>query len=175
MSEDKRYNGWTNHSTWCVNLWLDNEQGSQEYWRETAAEIYQRESGRGTITRRESARFVLADNLKEQISNGDLPDIRSMYLDLLTSALSEVNWDEIAEHMIDDVADEIDEEEKEDEPRDEEFPGLDEELAFLKRERMIELLESAGIQSYDHESDDVLREAVKINIMDGTIDRNELP
>lgn len=30
----KEYNGWTNFETWNVNLWLDNEQSSQEYWQE---------------------------------------------------------------------------------------------------------------------------------------------
>lgn len=40
MSEDKKYNGWTNYETWNVALWLDNEEGSYNYWRETAQEIY---------------------------------------------------------------------------------------------------------------------------------------
>ena len=30
-SMSERYNGWTNYETWLVNLWMDNEQGSQEF------------------------------------------------------------------------------------------------------------------------------------------------
>jgi len=32
----KEYNGWTNYETWLVKLWIDNEQGSQDYWIERA-------------------------------------------------------------------------------------------------------------------------------------------
>jgi hypothetical protein len=42
MSEDKRYNGWANYETWAVNLWIDNCQGTQEYWNERAQEALQR-------------------------------------------------------------------------------------------------------------------------------------
>lgn len=28
------YNGWTNRSTWLVNLWIDNEQSTYEYKRQ---------------------------------------------------------------------------------------------------------------------------------------------
>ena len=28
------YQGWTNYETWAVNLWLDNEEGVHDYWRE---------------------------------------------------------------------------------------------------------------------------------------------
>lgn len=28
------YNGWSNYETWNVKLWIDNEEGSYDYWRE---------------------------------------------------------------------------------------------------------------------------------------------
>src|SRR4051794_10856032 len=34
--EPKEYNGWANYETWCVHLWLTNEEGSYRYWREEA-------------------------------------------------------------------------------------------------------------------------------------------
>jgi hypothetical protein len=30
----KRHNGWANYETWCVHLWLSNEEGSYRYWRD---------------------------------------------------------------------------------------------------------------------------------------------
>jgi len=38
MSDDKRYNGWTNYETWVVNLWLANEEPSYREWRGQAQE-----------------------------------------------------------------------------------------------------------------------------------------
>lgn len=35
-NETKGYNGWTNYETWCVSLWLDNDSGSYDHWRERA-------------------------------------------------------------------------------------------------------------------------------------------
>src|SRR5438477_252131 len=43
--DEKRYNGWLNYETWAVNLWLSNEQGSWDYWREAAAEVYREAAG----------------------------------------------------------------------------------------------------------------------------------
>ncbi len=45
----------------------------------------------------------------------------------------------------------------------------------LSRKKCEELLTSVGIQCYDHESVEVLREAVFVNVMDDTIDFNSLP
>jgi hypothetical protein len=42
-------------------------------------------------------------------------------------------------------------------------------VAELPRERCIELLTAVGIQCYDTETDDVLREAVRANLEDETI------
>lgn len=39
--ERKEYSGWTNYETWNVALWMDNDQRSNEYWREQASEIYE--------------------------------------------------------------------------------------------------------------------------------------
>lgn len=39
----------------------------------------------------------------------------------------------------------------------------------LSREECVQLLEGAGIQCYDHEPIEVLREAVEVNVKDGTI------
>ncbi len=32
MSDEKGYNGWSNYETWNVKLWMDNDEGSYNYW-----------------------------------------------------------------------------------------------------------------------------------------------
>jgi hypothetical protein len=92
---------------------LDNDQYSQAHWRDQAEEQYREAEERNSRTRRDVATYELADLLKAEI-NEAMPELpASMYADILGAALSEINYDEIARHYIDEVADEIDEEEKE--------------------------------------------------------------
>lgn len=106
-TEDKRYNGYTNYETWCVSLWLDNDQDAQEYWNEIAQEAYDELKGRSqydnVLTREEQAAYNLAQKLKDAITGGVPADLDGMFLDLLNAALSEVNWDEIATNYIAEV------------------------------------------------------------------------
>jgi len=89
----KTYNGWANYETWCVNLWIDNDQGTQEMWAESTARIWEQSE------RKEEAVSALASMLKEELSV--VPDeVTGMMADLLGAALGEVDWHEIAEHMV---------------------------------------------------------------------------
>ncbi len=45
-------------------------------------------------------------------------------------------------------------------------------ISDLSREQLVAMLTDAGIQCYDTESDDVLREAIRVNVQDGTIRRS---
>jgi hypothetical protein len=90
-----------------VALWLDNEESSQRYWRETARETWDRARADETFTRREWARIALAARLKEETEDANpLSDRVNLYADLLGAALSEVSWDDIAESWLNDFADE---------------------------------------------------------------------
>ena len=99
--EHKDYNGWTNYETWNVKLWLDNEPCTYELQKELAEQA--KETAKVDVwTREETDRFTLADLLKEWVED-NRPDIEaSMYSDLLGAALSEVNWNEIAETILED-------------------------------------------------------------------------
>lgn len=96
------YNGWTNYETWLVKLWMDNEEGSSNYWRETAEEHLKVDG--------DNAAYGLAERLKEQheetISETVLKPAKqeaSFIADLLNAAMSEVNWQEIAESLVNDA------------------------------------------------------------------------
>lgn len=97
--EHKEYNGWTNYETWVVNLWMDNEEGSYNYWREQAKQAIEHATPSSWATAEEAATSTLTHVLKEQHEEA-LPELTGFAADLLNAAMSEVNWYEIAEHLI---------------------------------------------------------------------------
>lgn len=121
MSDEKGYNGWTNYETWNLALWIDNEQGTQEYWRDRAEEAYRDAKDTPSVnakltasepfTRAERAMLALADALKDDTEENS-PTVVGFYADVLSAAISEVNYHEIASHWVEEVATEIDAEEK---------------------------------------------------------------
>lgn len=105
MSETKTYNGWTNYETWAVNLWLQNDQGTANYWRdearrhcEEAPKCEQVEDGVWTVE--QAAKFNLAGQLKDEIEDGSPITKASLFSDLMNAALGEVNWNEVAEALL---------------------------------------------------------------------------
>lgn len=110
---DSRYNGWTNYETWNVNLWMTNDEGSSEHWAEKAQDAYDSAESDQHFTREERATITLSESLKDDYED-QWQDIlesagsnhyrlsSSMWADLMGAALSEVNWHEIAEHLMDD-------------------------------------------------------------------------
>jgi len=95
------YQGWRNYETWAVALWLDNERKSYEHWREEARRCQHEASTDqrvidGIWTPKEAATFNLADQLREEIEAERPLTAPTMYTDLLSSALSEVDWQEVA-------------------------------------------------------------------------------
>jgi hypothetical protein len=115
MSTDKTYNGWTNYETWAAKLWMDNDQGSYSYWQDAAIDAWEDTEADGTFTHAENASIVLARRLQDEHEEANpLAHDSTLWSDLLSAALSEVNWDEIAKALIED-GDFEDEPEEEDE------------------------------------------------------------
>lgn len=97
----KRYNGWTNYETWCVNLWISSEESSYRYWDEVATEEWDNAEPTEIFNRPDTARYTLANRLKDETLDGSpLRNSANMYSDLLGAALSEVDWDEIANALL---------------------------------------------------------------------------
>ncbi len=141
--ETNRFNGWSNHATWCVHLWLTNEEGDYRYWREEAArhrkEAPRHENVREGIWSVElTERAGLAEQMKSEIEEGSPLEAASLFSDLLSATLSDVDWHEVAGAFLEDVepnpSDDDDQAEEDEEDGEEEQSG--EAFEQEKRERI---------------------------------------
>lgn len=96
------YNGWTNYETWCVNLWLTNDQGSEEMLREWAQEAMQEAIDSEESDPRDAAVSRLAEQL-ESWHDEQTPSVEGVFGDLLRASLQAVDWQEIATNHLQDI------------------------------------------------------------------------
>lgn len=102
---DSSYNGWSNYETWIVNLWLGNDEGSYNTCRTLAQRCFEEAVADQVLSRKERACYQLAKELKEMIEDGNpLASEASVYADLINASLSEVNWKEVANSLLGEVA-----------------------------------------------------------------------
>ena len=98
MKNQDEYNGWTNWETWIVNLWMDNDQKIYDHYGKMARVEISKD--------KRSASYKLSLAIQEQVDDW-MPHLdNSLYLDLLNGAMREVNWIEIARHILDRIEDE---------------------------------------------------------------------
>ena len=87
----KEQEGWSNYPTWCVNLWLTNDnQGLLDQAKEVLANSLDR--------------YNAEDNLRDMISELAYAKVRGnngLTNDLMAFTLSYVNWLEIIDSFID--------------------------------------------------------------------------
>lgn len=110
---DKKYNGWANYETWVVKLWMDNSADSYQYYKDV------------TSTFKDDA-VGLADALKQEFHDGNPITEANVWADLMNSALSEVDWYEIAKSLLDDA------EAEERESRDDKDYPAEEDVDYLR-------------------------------------------
>ena len=90
MTENEKYNGWSNYETWNVNSWIREKEGLFGYLKSLAKEVQDS--------------WELADLILEEIEeNSPLIDQASLYSDILGAGLREVDYKEIAEALLEDV------------------------------------------------------------------------
>ena len=91
---EQKYNGWSNYPTWNYKLWLDNEEGSYNYWRGRVTELLSSNNGAA-----ESAARDLAGELESELEE-NTPTTTGVYADLLNFAMGSIDYREIAEAMV---------------------------------------------------------------------------
>ena len=92
---NQKYNGWHNYETWVTALWIDNDYGSYQYRCELVEQVREEHEDK------EKQENCLASNLKDWIeSQNPLAENADLFTDLLNSALSEIDWQEIAENFL---------------------------------------------------------------------------
>lgn len=102
----KEYNGWTNYETWLVKLWIDSDESLSLCWQHTARHAYKEAKPCPIFTKSETAKLTLGKKLEEHYEDERCNLMEktgtesSVWADLLTSALSEVNWHEIADSLL---------------------------------------------------------------------------
>lgn len=84
MATDDTYQGWSNRETWCVALWLNNEQALQEGARAAC-----NTDGEMIHEAAQSLEDYVDDLLEDEALKG-------MMVDIVNCALARVNWPEIA-------------------------------------------------------------------------------
>ena len=97
-TSERGYQGWANFETWCLALWIDNDESSHAYWRERAREAWAEaeQGGNRFVDDRESrAALLLAGWLKAEVEEAS-PELGGFYGDVLNAAIAEVDWHEIA-------------------------------------------------------------------------------
>jgi hypothetical protein len=89
--ENKGYNGWTNYETWNWYLWHGDsvEDDFGDIVRDCDRDVYQVSKAIQEWT----------DDLTE---NYKMPE-NGFFADILNAAIQEVNWYEIAEHIIEEI------------------------------------------------------------------------
>ncbi len=121
MSEEG-YNGWKNYETWAVGMYLDgNYDGPSTYYEtiERVTNELKRDDHPTSKywTLEQSQRLGVADVLKDWVEENvsphmvddDHPDpqLHPLVQDLLGAALSDVDWDELANAWIEAVSEQV--------------------------------------------------------------------
>lgn len=86
------YNGYKNYETWCICLWIDNDEGMAQRWGDRARDLHKQDA-KGWVT-------ALADEMKDAFDN-EAPELSGFWSDIFRSAFNEIDWVEVAQTRAD--------------------------------------------------------------------------
>ncbi len=88
MAMAKDYNGWKNYETWCINLWLSNDEPLYRDIRELAAQHPQRRA----------LALMIREYVEAMI---DEHHLTGFIADLVNASVGETDFEEIADAWLD--------------------------------------------------------------------------
>ena len=92
MVKDTTFNGWVNHETWAVNLWLTNDEDTSKQLDKILKNFI-------TPQRKADKLRVMVEGwMYDYIDQSQGFNGNGMFVDLLRGAVNNVNWDAIVEH-----------------------------------------------------------------------------
>ena len=99
------------YATRAVKLWLDNDEGSYKLWRDRARELTEDPIAASPYSTSESmTRRMLGEELKTD-HEAQVPELEGFVSDLFESAFGDVEWEDIADSMLEDAKEEANYEE----------------------------------------------------------------
>ncbi len=105
---DDTYNGWTNYETWAVGMYLDGNytgSGTYEYTIETVRTAMTNVEENRCSSPEQRTRWSVAEALRDMMSEEmDLGAQDGLASDLLNASWSMVNWYELADAWIENLA-----------------------------------------------------------------------
>ena len=101
------HQGFTNYETWAMKLWIDNEEGSQNEFRDLCIDAVDREE---SVEDAIHAAAVMAENIWED----RMPDLgASVFSDLLRASFDEIDWHDVVDSDVKELWEEKPKEEEE--------------------------------------------------------------
>lgn len=103
------YNGWSNRETWLVNLWMDNN--GAEYYKMIALDCLKEQLENAEYDVANASRLARGPcgNAFEYVHESESYEFcenKGVFRDLLSTALANVNWYELAKAWLEEVAEE---------------------------------------------------------------------
>jgi hypothetical protein len=98
MTGDETYRGWKNFQTWVIDRWL-------RYDSDSLTRLYEGAKAAGDRhTFAKSLKEALGAEAKDMLEAGDLfPTARGIFGDLLCHSLDRIDFEEIADHVFDEI------------------------------------------------------------------------
>jgi hypothetical protein len=97
------YNGYTNYQTWATAFWIDNDESCPEELLDQIREAIDKPNSNPYMSEESHRRFKAKECVQQFVEETMLADIQGvngLAFDLLNSAISDIDWYDLAQHYL---------------------------------------------------------------------------